>query len=88
MLSNRGRQTLTYHCLNSVGFEDGSGEDRYEKALVLKTFADDELTADAELPKYRYRMIEDTCQVRTLLPENLNKISITILKIPLPVNLT
>ena len=63
MLTNQARQTVTYHCLNSVAVYDAKARNM-DNAMRLITTTEAELTADGK-STFRYNVIKDGCQVRS-----------------------
>lgn len=59
LLSKEARQTLTYHCRNSVAYRDGKNTS-LKRALVLRGSNGQELRAQGN-PRLRYSVSEDGC---------------------------
>lgn len=61
LLSKESHQNVTYHCRNSVAYNDENSGD-LKKALVLRVFNGQELRAQGS-NRLRYTVIEDGCSV-------------------------
>lgn len=62
LLSKEASQTITYHCKNSVGYNDDKAGN-LKKAVILKGSNDLELKAEGN-NRFRYTVLEDSCSVR------------------------
>ncbi|MEQ2162996.1 hypothetical protein GOODEAATRI_025757, partial [Goodea atripinnis] len=62
LLSKEASQTITYHCKNSVGYDDAK-TGNLKKAVILKGSNDLELKAEGN-NRFRYTVLEDSCSVR------------------------
>ncbi|XP_072020241.1 collagen alpha-1(II) chain-like [Amphiura filiformis] len=63
LLTNQARQTVTYHCKNSVAAYDAEARNM-DMAMRLITTTEAELSADGK-STFRYDIIKDGCQRRT-----------------------
>ena len=62
LLSTEGKQTFTYKCVNSIGWEDQANH-AMDKAIELMGFNYEVLTHES----VDIRLIEDTCKVIELM---------------------
>lgn len=68
LLSKEASQTVTYHCKNSVGYNDAKAGN-LKKAVILKGSNDLELKAEGN-NRFRYTVLEDSCSVRLIAPKH------------------
>lgn len=71
LLSKEASQTVTYHCKNSVGYNDAKAGN-LKKAVILKGSNDLELKAEGN-NRFRYTVLEDSCSVRPIGPKHQQK---------------
>lgn len=65
LLSRKGRQTFTYECVNSIGWQDDGGS--FDKAIQLMGANEEVITHSSTDPRISL-MGEDGCRVRKLRP--------------------
>ena len=62
-LAKQARQRIIIHCKNMVAIYDNQNR-TYDNAVTLISFDEEEMSVHAKKKAFRYKVVEDGCQVR------------------------